>query len=100
MLFAATRRHQKRNKIRTIILIESLNALKTPTGSVEALALSRGVQNKTLIPLMGPSVCAGFPSPADDYVEEALGSGLITYEPSTAHSGPSISAVTAIPATA
>lgn len=30
------------------------------------------MQNKTLIPLMGPSVCAGFPSPADDYVEEAL----------------------------
>ncbi|WP_461344292.1 LexA family protein [Brevundimonas sp. GN22] len=27
---------------------------------------------KILIPLMGPSVCAGFPSPADDYVEEAL----------------------------
>lgn len=25
-----------------------------------------------LIPLMGTSVCAGFPSPADDYVEEAL----------------------------
>lgn len=24
------------------------------------------------IPLMGTSVCAGFPSPADDYVEEAL----------------------------
>ncbi len=24
------------------------------------------------IPLMGASVCAGFPSPADDYVEEAL----------------------------
>ena len=25
-----------------------------------------------LIPLMGAQVCAGFPSPADDYVEEAL----------------------------
>lgn len=25
-----------------------------------------------LIPLMGAHVCAGFPSPADDYVEEAL----------------------------
>jgi len=24
------------------------------------------------IPLMGPKVCAGFPSPADDYIEEAL----------------------------
>ena len=24
------------------------------------------------VPLMGTSVCAGFPSPADDYVEEAL----------------------------
>lgn len=24
------------------------------------------------VPLMGPAVCAGFPSPADDYVEEAL----------------------------
>lgn len=25
-----------------------------------------------LVPLMGVKVCAGFPSPADDYVEEAL----------------------------
>ena len=25
-----------------------------------------------LVPLMGPRVCAGFPSPADDYVEAAL----------------------------
>lgn len=24
------------------------------------------------VPLMGPAVCAGFPSPADDFVEEAL----------------------------
>lgn len=30
------------------------------------------MNNRTLIPLMGPSVCAGFPSPADDYVEQAL----------------------------
>lgn len=25
-----------------------------------------------LMPMMGVKVCAGFPSPADDYVEEAL----------------------------
>lgn len=25
-----------------------------------------------LVPLMGAKVCAGFPSPADDYIEEAL----------------------------
>ncbi|CAO4149034.1 LexA family protein [Methylorubrum extorquens] len=25
-----------------------------------------------LVPLMGPSLCAGFPSPADDFVENAL----------------------------
>ncbi|GJD85517.1 LexA family protein [Methylobacterium haplocladii] len=25
------------------------------------------------VPLMGPAVCAGFPSPADDFMEEALG---------------------------
>lgn len=30
------------------------------------------VENRVLIPLMGSAVCAGFPSPADDYVEEAL----------------------------
>lgn len=30
------------------------------------------VKTEILIPLMGVAVCAGFPSPADDYVEEAL----------------------------
>lgn len=30
------------------------------------------VESGNLIPLMGVAVCAGFPSPADDYVEEAL----------------------------
>lgn len=30
------------------------------------------VEAEILIPLMGVAVCAGFPSPADDYVEEAL----------------------------
>lgn len=30
------------------------------------------MDNRTLIPLKGPSVYAGFPSPADDYVEQAL----------------------------
>lgn len=30
------------------------------------------VENRILIPLMGRPLCAGFPSPADDYVEEAL----------------------------
>ena len=30
------------------------------------------VENRVLIPLMGRPLCAGFPSPADDYVEEAL----------------------------
>lgn len=25
------------------------------------------------VPFMGPAVCAGFPSPADDFLEEALG---------------------------
>ena len=29
-------------------------------------------ENRVLVPLMGRSLCAGFPSPADDYVEEAL----------------------------
>lgn len=34
------------------------------------------------IPLMGPSVCAGFPSPADDYVETALDpASLIVTDP-------------------
>lgn len=27
---------------------------------------------ESLVPLMGTKVCAGFPSPADDYIEEAL----------------------------
>ncbi len=31
-----------------------------------------GGVTRILVPLMGPAVCAGFPSPADDYVEEAL----------------------------
>lgn len=30
------------------------------------------VLKEILVPLMGQALCAGFPSPADDYVEEAL----------------------------
>lgn len=30
------------------------------------------LQSKLELPLMGARVCAGFPSPADDYIEEAL----------------------------
>lgn len=32
----------------------------------------RLLQPKLELPLMGARVCAGFPSPADDYIEEAL----------------------------
>lgn len=30
------------------------------------------VDPASLVPMMGAKVCAGFPSPADDYIEEAL----------------------------
>lgn len=42
------------------------------------------VMNEVLIPLMSGAVCAGFPSPADDYVEEALDpSRLIVTNPAS-----------------
>jgi len=34
--------------------------------------LKPGVSGSVRIPIMGQSLCAGFPSPADDFVEDAL----------------------------
>jgi len=30
------------------------------------------ISAEVVVPLVGPAVCAGFPSPADDFVEEAI----------------------------
>ncbi|GEP09783.1 LexA family protein [Methylobacterium gnaphalii] len=39
--------------------------------SLDDLPLGR--RGSVDVPFMGPAVCAGFPSPADDFLEEALG---------------------------
>ena len=41
-------------------------------GSVSPWSCTVSEASRILIPLMGRRLCAGFPSPADDYVEEAL----------------------------
>jgi len=48
-------------------LPQSVERFTTPTDLI-AICLRPGVP----LPLMGARLCAGFPSPADDYVEDAL----------------------------
>ena len=41
-------------------------------GSIPTGLVAVRMRDGQSLPMMGPSLCAGFPSPADDYVEDAL----------------------------
>lgn len=60
---------QRRNKTACEVMAQRV---MRRAGSVGSWSETVKALKQELVPLMGRALCAGFPSPADDYVEEAL----------------------------